>query len=130
MPLLRRSLRRAALLGLLLAIAAAVGVAIGAIPGRPGREACPEPTSTMAVDDRDVARSVRSAPEAGLELRELLAAIAALPGEFRDLLVAVDLVGLSYREAAGLLGAPEDTVATRLFRARRRVTRDARTTMT
>ena len=45
------------------------------------------------------------------------------------MLVAVDLVGLSYREAAELLGAPEGTVATRLFRARRRVTRDARTTM-
>ena len=87
-------------------------------------------TVELPDDDGAAPRSERSAPEAVLELRELLAAIAALPGEFRDVLVAVDLVGLSYREAAELLGAPEGTVATRLFRARRRVTRAARMTTT
>ncbi len=37
--------------------------------------------------------------------------------------MAVDLVGLSYREAARLLDAPEATITTRLFRARQRIAR-------
>ena len=56
-----------------------------------------------------------------LEQRELLATIAALPPDFRDALVAIDLVGLSYREAALLLGVPEATIITRLSRVRQRV---------
>ena len=51
------------------------------------------------------------------------AAIAALPQEFRDALVAVDVAGLSYREAARALGVPEGTLTSRLFRARDRVAR-------
>ena len=39
-------------------------------------------------------------PEAALEAAELYAAIAALPDDFRDVLVAVDVTGLSYKEAA------------------------------
>ena len=66
-------------------------------------------------------RSPRPEPEAAFEQRELLATIAALPPDFRDALVAVDLIGLSYREAGLLLGVPEATITTRLHRARRRV---------
>lgn len=54
-------------------------------------------------------------------LREVHAAIAALPEEFRDALVAVDVAGLSYREAARLLRVPEGTLTSRLFRARDRI---------
>jgi len=60
-------------------------------------------------------------PEVALETRELLAAIAALPDEFRHALVAVDVAGLSYREAADLLDTREATIASRLFRARERI---------
>jgi RNA polymerase sigma-70 factor (ECF subfamily) len=42
---------------------------------------------------------------------------------FRDVLVAVDVVGLSYREAAGALRVREATVTTRLHRARQRLAR-------
>src|SRR5438445_10073601 len=35
-------------------------------------------------------------PEAALEAAELYAAVAGLPGDFRDVLVAVDIAGLSY----------------------------------
>ena len=56
-----------------------------------------------------------------VEQRELLGAIAELPEEFRDVLVAVDVAGLSYKEAARLLGVPEGTVMSRLYRARKRV---------
>jgi RNA polymerase sigma-70 factor, ECF subfamily len=60
-------------------------------------------------------------PEAALAARELFAAIAGLPDDFRHALVAVDVAGLSYQEAADLLDTREATIATRLFRARERV---------
>ena len=62
-------------------------------------------------------------PQAAAENAELVAAIAGLPDEFRDALVAVDVAGLSYREAARLLGLPEGTVTSRLYRARDRLAR-------
>ena len=49
-------------------------------------------------------------------------AIAQLPERFRLALVAVDIVGLSYREAAGALGTTEATITTRVYRV---VTGDA-----
>lgn len=51
----------------------------------------------------------------------LYGAIAELPPDFRDALVAIDLVGLSYREASRALRVREATVTTRLHRARRRL---------
>src|SRR5205807_4144204 len=54
----------------------------------------------------------------------VLPAIARLPESFRLALVAVDIAGLSYREAARVLGAPEATITTRLYRARGRVARE------
>jgi RNA polymerase sigma-70 factor, ECF subfamily len=62
-------------------------------------------------------------PEAALEAAELYAAIAALPDAFRDVLVAVDVAGLSYKEASRALGIPEGTVMSRLYRARRQIVR-------
>ncbi|MBV9471909.1 MAG: hypothetical protein JO206_02995, partial [Solirubrobacterales bacterium] len=49
---------------------------------------------------------------------ELYAVIAGLPEKFRDALVAVDLLGLSYREAGRALRVREATITTRLHRAR------------
>src|SRR3954466_14027765 len=57
-------------------------------------------------------------PQAALEAGELYAAIAALPADFRDVLVAVDVAGLSYKETAGALKIREGTVMSRLYRAR------------
>jgi RNA polymerase sigma-70 factor, ECF subfamily len=78
---------------------------------------------TEAIEDRlELLEDVRTPrPEAGLEREELLAAISALPPDFRDALVAIDLVGMSYREAARALRVREATVTTRLHRARRRL---------
>ena len=56
----------------------------------------------------------------------MFAAIADLPQDFRLALVAVDVAGLSYREAADLLGTREATIASRLFRAREQVARTLR----
>ena len=60
-------------------------------------------------------------PEAAIEARALFAIIAQLPAAFREALVAVDVVGLSYREAGAAFGVPEATITTRLHRARARV---------
>ena len=62
-------------------------------------------------------------PEAALDARELYAAIAALPDDFRDVLVAVDVTGLSYKETARALRIREGTVMSRLYRARQQVVR-------
>ena len=62
-------------------------------------------------------------PEAALHSSELYALIAALPDPFREALVAIDVVGLSYREAAHALRVREATITTRLYRARQRLAR-------
>ena len=62
-------------------------------------------------------------PQAALEAGELYAAVSALPADFRDVLVAVDVVGLSYKEAAKALRTHEGTVMSRLYRARQQVVR-------
>jgi RNA polymerase sigma-70 factor (ECF subfamily) len=62
-------------------------------------------------------------PQAALEAGELYAAVAALPADFRDVLVAVDITGLSYKEAARALRIREGTVMSRLYRARPQVGR-------
>ena len=62
-------------------------------------------------------------PQAALEAGELYAAVAALPDGFRDVLVAVDVTGLSYEEAARALRIPKGTVMSRLYRARQQVVR-------
>lgn len=74
-------------------------------------------------DDSATLRSSLAQPEVALEQRELLDAVAALPDDFREALVAVDIVGLSYREAAHALGTREATITSRLFRARQRLAR-------
>jgi RNA polymerase sigma-70 factor (ECF subfamily) len=60
-------------------------------------------------------------PEQALEIQEVYATIADLPEDFRLALVAVDVLGLSYREAARALRVREATITTRLFRARKQV---------
>jgi RNA polymerase sigma-70 factor (ECF subfamily) len=61
-------------------------------------------------------------PEQAYEMQELYATIAGLSEDFRLALVAVDVLGLSYREAARALRVREGTLTTRLFRARKQVT--------
>ena len=56
-----------------------------------------------------------------VEAREVYAAIAALPADCRDAIVAVDVLGLSYREAARALRTREGTITSRLYRARQQV---------
>jgi len=60
-------------------------------------------------------------PPVAAETREVFTTIAALPAASRDVLVAVDVAGLSYGEVARAMQVPEGTITSRLFRARARV---------
>jgi RNA polymerase sigma-70 factor (ECF subfamily) len=64
----------------------------------------------------------RGDPQQALESREVYAGIAGLPTHQRDVLVAVDVLGLSYSEAAERLDVPVGTVMSRLHRARQAAT--------
>lgn len=79
------------------------------------------PQTTPLVDEPAVEARSGDDPADAVERRQVYSAIHELPEEFRDALVAVDIVGLSYGEAARALGVPEGTVTSRLFRARDRV---------
>lgn len=86
------------------------------------RAAARRPVSERPLDDGD-AEVVGDASDPALALaaHELFAVIAALPATQRDVLVAINVAGLSYREAGRALRVKEATVTTRLHRARRAV---------
>jgi RNA polymerase sigma-70 factor (ECF subfamily) len=85
--------------------------------GRRPRSA-PLPEGAEFVEERTSTR-----PEEMFEARQVYAAIATLPDDFRDVLVAVDVAGLSYGEAASALRIREGTVMSRLYRGRQQVMR-------
>jgi RNA polymerase sigma-70 factor (ECF subfamily) len=72
-----------------------------------------------ALNEDDATSSV----DRGVETREIMEAIASAPAAYRDAVVAVDVIGLSYREAARALGTRESTITTRLHRGRQHVAR-------
>jgi RNA polymerase sigma-70 factor (ECF subfamily) len=57
-------------------------------------------------------------PEVATLAREVHRAIAELPPHYRDAVVAVDVLGLPYSEAAAALDVPDGTVMSRLYRGR------------
>jgi RNA polymerase sigma-70 factor (ECF subfamily) len=86
------------------------------------RTASRRPVTVATLDDVDAADSRQlGQPERAMEMQEVYATIAALPEDRRLALVAVDVLGLSYREAARALRVREATITTRLFRARQQV---------
>src|SRR5712691_11696979 len=76
-----------------------------------------EPEALDLPDERRAAAE----PAAAAEAREVYRAISELSDDFRDALVAIDVAGLSYTEAARALKVAEGTITSRLFRARREV---------
>lgn len=83
------------------------------------------PRTTPLPDELDHMADPRALnPESRVDVDALYKAIAGLPDDFRDALVAVDLVGLSYGEAARALRTREATITTRLHRARQRIARE------
>ena len=56
-----------------------------------------------------------------INAREIMEAIASAPDPYRDAVIAVDVLGLSYREAARSLRTREATITSRLHRGRQHV---------
>jgi RNA polymerase sigma-70 factor, ECF subfamily len=61
------------------------------------------------------------APEARFDARQIMKAVASAPPVYRDAVIAVDVMGMSYKEAAHALRAREATITTRLHRGRQHV---------
>lgn len=80
-------------------------------------DAAREQLGKEPVDPRPAA-----SPDAHLELVEqqtlVRAALAALPEEFREVLVLKEIDGLKYEEIAEIVNCPVGTVRSRIFRAR------------
>jgi RNA polymerase sigma-70 factor, ECF subfamily len=86
------------------------------------RTASRRPQVGAQLDDIQAASSrADTQPEQAAEASLVLAAVAALPEAMREVLVAVDVLGLSYAEAGKALGVHENTVPSRLARARLKV---------
>ena len=62
-------------------------------------------------------------PEADFDARQIMEAIASAPAVYRDAVIAVDLMGMSYKEAGRTLRAREATITTRIHRGRQHVAR-------
>jgi RNA polymerase sigma-70 factor (ECF subfamily) len=87
---------------------------VDTVRARAARPSVPSaPESLEWVVDRDAEPGVTA-----VELREVYAGIAALSVPLREAIVAVDVVGLSYKQAARALGVPKGTIMSRLHRAR------------
>jgi RNA polymerase sigma-70 factor (ECF subfamily) len=84
------------------------------------RAASRRPVLTEEVAEPEDLRSAWR-PEEHLDVEALFAAVADLPPNFRDALVAVDIAGLTYGEAGRALDVKEATITTRLHRARLQV---------
>jgi RNA polymerase sigma-70 factor, ECF subfamily len=82
---------------------------------RAARQPDPQPLESH-VEELRARESLQ--PDVAAEHRLVYEVVAALPEEFRDVVVAVDMLGLSYGQAARALRLSEGTVTSRVFRGR------------
>ena len=80
------------------------------------RTAARQPATRQLLED-----DAPSVDESRVNARDIMEAIASAPAPYRDAVIAVDLLGLSYREAARSLHTREATITTRLHRGRQHV---------
>src|SRR2546421_640489 len=66
----------------------------------------------------------RAAADPAPSASELMNAVATAPSPYKEAVIAVDILGLSYGEAARSLHTREKTIATRLHRGRQHVARE------
>ena len=76
---------------------------------------------TEPLDDDTPLPAAQEHGSAGLELRDLDAALRLLPEEQREILLLVGLEDMRYEDVARLLGVPVGTVMSRLSRAREKL---------
>jgi RNA polymerase sigma-70 factor (ECF subfamily) len=74
-------------------------------------------------DLADLQPAQAQSQEAAVEMRELQKAVLGLPPAFRQTLFLCAIEGLSYEDAAQVLGVPIGTIRSRLARARRALER-------
>jgi RNA polymerase sigma-70 factor, ECF subfamily len=79
-------------------------------------QTAPLPDTLDLIEDQAAVR-----PDAFVDTDDLYRAVSQLPDDFRDALIAIDVVGMSYRQASRALRVREATITTRLHRARQRV---------
>jgi RNA polymerase sigma-70 factor, ECF subfamily len=65
--------------------------------------------------------AARATSEPTFTATEIMQAVASAPALYRDAVIAIDIVGLSYREAARALRAREATITTRVHRGRQHI---------
>ncbi len=100
--------------------------------GEPARleslDAPPVPSALAPVDVPEQRKNPEQLLENARLRRQLRSALAALPVAFRVVIFLREMEGLSTRETAAVLGVSEDTVKTRLHRARTALQRQLPTT--
>lgn len=78
-------------------------------------------SAPAAPEDLEWLTDERAEPDAVMAARSAYAAISRLSDPLRQTIVAVDVVGLSYQEAARVLRTRTGTIMSRLYRAREQV---------
>lgn len=86
-----------------------------------GRARATRPRASQGECELEFVAAGGGDPELALQARSAYAAISELSQPLRETIVAVDIVGLSYKEAARSLRAREGTIMSRLYRAREQV---------
>jgi RNA polymerase sigma-70 factor, ECF subfamily len=72
----------------------------------------------LPLDDLNSRATVPGSQEVSLTMRDLQRAFDQLAPSFREVIMIVAVEGLSYEEAAGIIGTPVGTVRSRLSRGR------------
>jgi RNA polymerase sigma-70 factor, ECF subfamily len=78
-------------------------------------------TAPAAPEELELITDERAGPELAMDARLAYSAMAELSEPLRATIVAVDVVGLSYKEAARALRTRTGTIMSRLYRARQQV---------
>ena len=77
-------------------------------------------TAPASPEELEWVTDARAGPELALDVRLAYAAMAELSEPLKEAIVAVDVIGLSYKEAARSLRTRTGTIMSRLYRARSR----------
>ncbi len=85
------------------------------------RRAKARPAGEPLDETHEAAMSIRADQESGLQWRDLIRGLNALPVEQRSVILLVSVEDLSYADAAHVLGIPIGTVMSRLARGRERL---------